>query len=261
MKKLVVWRVVAVAVAGALAPAADGQEPAPATLEATVWEAASGAVVAQAGPWSWSDGLWYVEGLPEAVPLTLRLLVRDPEGAPILIGLLPLFEIAGGMGGLGGPEAGLLLLPEGEGIRVLSAPVMDFGLVTLLPYVEVVPLAVDIKPGSARNPLNVKSRGVLPVAVAGSEDLGAELLAGLLFTLADVEPLRMAVEDVMGPDGSGPDGVADLVLHFDTRQVVAALPVVEDGAEVVLTLETVLPDGAFAAGEDVVTLLVPGGKR
>lgn len=58
---------------------------------------------------------------------------------------------------------------------------------------------IDIKPRSCPNPLNTKSKGVLPVAILGTEhldvtdiDLGTVLLEG-------VAPIRAAIEDVARP--------------------------------------------------------------
>ncbi|MHC4546501.1 MAG: LamG-like jellyroll fold domain-containing protein [Planctomycetota bacterium] len=55
---------------------------------------------------------------------------------------------------------------------------------------------VDIKPGSCPNPLNVTSRGVLPVAILGSSDLGINTIVATSVRLAGVAPIRDSYEDV-----------------------------------------------------------------
>jgi hypothetical protein len=85
-------------------------------------------------------------------------------------------------------------------------------------------IAVDIKPGSDRNPINLKSKGVLPVAIVSTEDVFApdidvdEWLFGdpdLMNTGGiPVEPLRTSVEDVSG------DGIMDLTLKFSVQELV-----------------------------------------
>ena len=42
------------------------------------------------------------------------------------------------------------------------------------PVRDGIPVPVDIKPGSCPNPLNVKSRGILPAAILGSADFDIE---------------------------------------------------------------------------------------
>ena len=55
---------------------------------------------------------------------------------------------------------------------------------------------VDIKPGSCPNPLNVKSSGVLPVAILGTADFDVTTIDATSIRLAGVSPLRSSIEDV-----------------------------------------------------------------
>jgi penicillin amidase len=77
-------------------------------------------------------------------------------------------------------------------------------------------VGLDIKPGSFPNSINPKSRGVIPVAILGSET----------FDVADVDVTTLA----FGPNGApiahrdghpkdvNRDGITDLLLHFRTRE-------------------------------------------
>jgi hypothetical protein len=80
-----------------------------------------------------------------------------------------------------------------------------------------IPVEIDIRPGSDINPVNPFSRGVIPVAILGSE----------AFDVADVDVTTLA----LGPEGAplahrnGPhvkdanhDGVEDLLAHFRTEE-------------------------------------------
>ena len=57
----------------------------------------------------------------------------------------------------------------------------------------IIAVAVDIKPGSCPNPLNVKSKGVLPVAVLGTEEFDATQMDPASVRLEGVPPLRWAM--------------------------------------------------------------------
>lgn len=132
-------------------------------------------------------------------------------------------------------------------------------------------VALDIKPLSCPNPLNVKSRGVLPVAILGTEDFDVTQVDPGSVLLEGVAPLRWSLEDVATPfepftckedcldcTDKGPDAYLDLTLKFSTEEIVDALGDVSDGECLVLTLTGNLKEefeGKPIAGEDVVVIL------
>jgi hypothetical protein len=136
---------------------------------------------------------------------------------------------------------------------------------------------VDIKPTSCPNPLNVKDKGVLPVAILGTEGFDVGQIDPATVELEGVAPLRWEWEDVATPfepfvgkedcfadcNEEGPDGHMDLTLKFKAQEVVAALGEVEDGDCLVLHLPGNLTEehggGAFV-GEDVVWIKAKGKK-
>jgi len=80
-----------------------------------------------------------------------------------------------------------------------------------------VPVEIDIRPWSETNPINPFSRGVVPVAILGSE----------VFDVADVDVATLA----FGPDGAAPahrqgghlwdvngDGLTDLLSHYRIQE-------------------------------------------
>jgi hypothetical protein len=137
-----------------------------------------------------------------------------------------------------------------------------------------VAVPVDVKPTSCPNPLNFNAKGVLPVAILGSESLDVRTIdPASVRLLGAVAPIRWAYEDVatpfepyLGKEGCqacstlGPDGGFDLTLKFDTQAVVAALGTTwNDGDCVVLNLGGVLkPEygGVPIIGEDWVILKI-----
>ncbi len=133
-------------------------------------------------------------------------------------------------------------------------------------------IALDIKPQSCPNPLNVKSKGVLPVAILGTEDFDVTEIDLASIRLAGVAPIRSSIEDVSTPllekqdecdcITEGEDGIDDLTLKFDTQEIVSALGELADGDELVLTLTGELSDGTPIEGEDCIIILSKGkGKN
>jgi len=99
------------------------------------------------------------------------------------------------------------------------------------------PVALDVKPGGCPNPLNVKSRGKLPIAVLGTADFDVTTIDPVTIRLEGVAPLRSSLEDVSAPfeplngkedcnldcTSEGPDGWLDLTLKFHTQDIVEVL--------------------------------------
>ncbi|MCJ7571809.1 MAG: hypothetical protein MUO82_08035, partial [Candidatus Thermoplasmatota archaeon] len=96
---------------------------------------------------------------------------------------------------------------------------------------------VDIKPGSWPNPINTKDKGVIPVAICGTEDFDIYTIdpSTIKICIEGVEegvaPLRWSYEDVATPwtgeEGGGQnlkgDGYLDLCLKFSNQEVVTTL--------------------------------------
>lgn len=133
--------------------------------------------------------------------------------------------------------------------------------------VEGVPL-VDIKPGSDVNPLNLKSNGVLPVAILGSETFDVTQIDPTSLLLNGVPPLRWSYEDVaghsgadmVGPDMNGddkevPDGYEDMTLKFFTQEITDSLGDVVRGDIVTLTMVGHLLDDSPISGYETVWIV------
>jgi len=149
---------------------------------------------------------------------------------------------------------------------------LTFGVAPALASVGI-PVAVDIKPQSCPNRINVDSHGVLPVAILGTEAFDVctvnpdTVKLGLPDAGEGVSPLRWALEDVATPyvddlDGYhdlGPDGYLDLTLKFNTQEVVAVLlNCVSDGEVLVLSLTGNLLEehsGTPIYGQDVIVII------
>jgi uncharacterized repeat protein (TIGR01451 family) len=149
------------------------------------------------------------------------------------------------------------------------------------PIGEWILVPADIKPQSCPNPLSTEDKGVVPVAIVGTEDFDAGQVDPASIRLEGVAPLRWAWEDVaepfepyvgkgdcfldcwgwMGDEAYPGDGYMDLTLKFKAQEVIAALGDVEDGDCPVLHLTGNLMDeygGVPIFGEDVVWILKKG---
>jgi hypothetical protein len=138
----------------------------------------------------------------------------------------------------------------------------------------VMPVKVDVMPRSCPNPLNVNSRGVLPVAILGTDSFDVTDIVPattkVKVEVVEVAPLRWALKDVATPyngaflEGAldcttaGRDGFDDLVLFFDRREVVAAIGEVSDGDVLELTVTGELLDGTPIEGYDFVVIRKKG---
>jgi len=145
-------------------------------------------------------------------------------------------------------------------------------------------VAVDIKPGSCPNPINVKSQGVLTVAILGTGDFDVttidrasiKMLVGE--TETEVAPIRSSIEDVaiaseFSDSGcgicytQGSDGYPDLTVKFRTQDIVTVLLVeLEEGEELIdgtcipLRITGSTDENGIGDfwGDDAVKLLVKG---
>ena len=148
---------------------------------------------------------------------------------------------------------------------------------------ELVPCGgLDLKPGSCPNSYNRNSHGVLPTALVGTEDFDVSLvdIASLRIWRVDGVGGELAphegppgphtvVDDVATPfegqecdchDLTG-DGVDDLLMHFETDQVVPILELndLPAGALVPLAISGNLTGGAsFVSPSDCLRLVPPG---
>jgi hypothetical protein len=173
------------------------------------------------------------------------------------------------------------------GLQVFGFSMVDAGLDAMyIDYTDMTisrvptPVPIDLRPGSCPNPINPRSKGVLPVAILGTDTLDVANIDPASIRLNGVPPLRSSYEDVGTPfdpyvgrtdcvedcNADGPDGYRDLVLKFDTQAVAAALndAHVTPGSWANFTCTTVTLTGYFyedydsggpIIGEDVAKIL------
>jgi hypothetical protein len=135
-------------------------------------------------------------------------------------------------------------------IKVICTP--DDGSDTGDPVEAIVAISVlnydagiDVKPGSEENPINLKSRGVIPVAIYTTEgfDATAVDIETVKFGPGEAPVVHYAYEDL------DDDGDIDLILHFRTQ----ATGIAEDDTEVTLAGES--DSGTAFSGTDVIKIV------
>lgn len=206
-------------------------------------------------------------------PDPMRIVTLNAAGLPASATMTPPLPTSGN------PVSSMFSWTPTEqqaGTHVLTFEARDNrGLQTLCSItnevVSAIPVPVDVKPQSCRNPFNVRERGVLPVAILGTSDFDATAVDPESVRLDGIPAIHWSVEDVATPfspylgktqpfdcTSRGPDGFADLTLKFDAQAVAAAIGAVADGEVRVLKLTGNLkPDfgSTSVIGEDVIVVL------
>ena len=156
--------------------------------------------------------------------------------------------------------------PSGDGFIAIAAG--QYHSLALLPAAPI-QVSIDIRPASCFNPLNLRSNGILPVAVLGTENFDVNDIDIASVRLTSVAPARSSYQDITGPESEDPnacgcattcpDGYTDLMLKFRTPELAEALTDIYGeivrGDELELTLTGELHDGSLIEGLDYITVV------
>ena len=146
-------------------------------------------------------------------------------------------SLTGEFGG-GAGDIDLLFYVYFSDIHIFLAP-PDPGVIEVL---------IDIKPGSEQNSINLKSKGVVPVAVLTTDSICAEMINPSTVVFAGAAPQNWSFEDV------DDDGKDDIIFHFRTHE----LGLGPNSTEATLTAQ--LLTGEEISGTDEVRI-VPSKKK
>lgn len=181
-------------------------------------------------PYPWSDSVLYSDTpAGEAPPITLDPRITWLEGvsdagAPTLT--FPTFPCCGTLFGFFGPT-----------FFIASSS-------------QISTVAIDIKPGSFPNSVNLRSNGVFPLAILGSASFDALKAdpASLTLAGAKVKTIGKGKYNCSGEDVNA-DGRPDLVCHFVTSQL-AVRP-----GDSMIVLEGKTFAGARFRGQDTIRIV------
>lgn len=104
-------------------------------------------------------------------------------------------------------------------------PPVSGGLNSPRLFTFIVHVAIDIQPGTERNLINARAKGVVTVAILSSEGFDARTIdaSSLRFAGASVRRARTKLlchqQDVGGGTGGNPDGLLDLICEFKTTEL------------------------------------------
>jgi len=145
------------------------------------------------------------------------------------------------------------LLGSGE---VLVAGGVDASFTNALASAElfgpsVITVAIDIKPGSDPNSINLSSAGLVPVAILSSPTFDATQVKPDSVTLAGARVKLIGKGDryACSPEDVNGDGVRDVVCHVATAQFMI------EAGDTVAVLEAETFDGTPIRGEDSIKIV------
>jgi len=120
----------------------------------------------------------------------------------------------------------------------------------LLHYSLIIPVQIDIKPGSFPNSINLGSQGTVPVAIFSTPTFDARTVDPLSITLANATVARKGKGTPMASfQDVNQDGLLDLVVHVETQALQLAV------GDTVAVLEGRTFDGRRIRGSDTVRVV------
>ena len=177
---------------------------------------------------------------PGGVPVEFRLSGSGTLSSGMAFDLLGTFDAAT----TGGPS----VVFQGDDVLVSG------DLTTAAMTVHPIEVWLDIKPHSYPNPINLGSKGVVPVAVYGTDDFDVKDVDLATLTLAGASPKEKGSKGKIGSyEDINSDEIMDLIVHFPTPD----LQLDTTSAEAVLEGE--LFNGAWITGADDIKIVPSQG--
>jgi hypothetical protein len=170
------------------------------------------------------------------------------------------------VGGWWGDPILTFTAPAGSTPNEFTLMVMDFDSAGPNPQFEmhvsgtspcVLPVTIDIKPGSDPNSINLCSEGAVPVAIMGSATFDVNSINTDTLRLADAAVKMVGKKDpksLCNTEDVNADGYEDLVCHFNTTELGNIL----DGTSTSATVKGETVEGTPIEGSDSIVIVKDG---
>jgi alpha-tubulin suppressor-like RCC1 family protein len=147
-------------------------------------------------------------------------------------------------------------VPEGDGFIGIAGG-DTFSMALKESPLSVLPVFIDIKPGSNSNKVNLRSMGVIPVAILSSGSFDATAVDPATVTLngAGVQIVGRKQKLMAHMEDVNMDGFVDLICQINTRMLS-----LEPGESIAI-LQGNTYDGTAIEGEDFIYAFKPPAKR
>lgn len=180
-----------------------------------------------------SDVRYGIDNLPEMIELYVRKTWSVTSAHTWIAIDAESVSVAGRIFGQGQTSVN-----QSEELDVLQAYSLEKKELIWPEEEPVMTISIDIKPGSCPNPINLKEKGVVSIAVLGSDkfnttdiDPSSVSIGRVGIEEVAVPSIRWSLEDVATPFPGEPcachdligDGILDLVLKFEAQSLVGTL--------------------------------------
>ena len=201
----------------------------------------------------------------EGKTLSLNLIATDPDNDPLTYSFSSNSPLSGAI--LTGNTFSWAPGTGSAGSYSVTFKATDTGGLSdeeTITITVILPVNIDIKPGSCPNAFNRNEPGVLPVAIVGTTALDVRTIDQTSITLNGVKATKWEYKDSATPYSGttscgcnvlSRDGKMDLILYFTVNDVTKALPVTANKNDMVsLTLAGKLKTGILIEGKDCIKI-------
>jgi hypothetical protein len=206
------------------------------------------------------------KSVSEGKTLEITLVASDKEGGPLTYSFTSTKTLPGAV--ISGNTFTWTPPSGSAGSYQVTFKVTDTGGLTdeeTTTITVILPVKIDIKPGSCPNAFNRNENGVLPVAIVGTTELDVKTIDPTSITINGVKASKWEYKDTATPylgttscgcHARSGDGKMDLILYFTVKTVASTLPgTTKINNMVSLNLAGKLKTGSPIEGKDCIKIV------